>query len=120
MFLPAATSEKVQFMRAETVGDVYCFGFGKHGQVHSFCGLIHLEQLGQGNFNSQSSPRIIQPLAGKQIVKIACGGAHTVAGISHTVTSSEQIQSLPKERFTFGVMEGMERDSLPSRNWWWN
>ena len=48
-------------------GEVYSWGEGDDGK------------LGHGNKTSCDRPRVIEALRGKDIIYIACGGAHSAA-----------------------------------------
>ncbi|KAJ8028688.1 E3 ubiquitin-protein ligase HERC2 [Holothuria leucospilota] len=63
-------------------GEVYSWGEGEDGK------------LGHGNRTQCERPRVIESLRGKEIVDIACGGAHSAA-----ITSSGELYSWGKGRY---------------------
>ncbi|RXG68740.1 E3 ubiquitin-protein ligase HERC2 [Armadillidium vulgare] len=63
-------------------GDVYSWGEGDDGK------------LGHGNKSSYDRPRLIEALQGKDVVDIACGGAHSAA-----ITSGGELYTWGKGRY---------------------
>ena len=74
--------ESIQHVAIKTVavnsGGKHCLALDQNGEVYSW-GEGDDGKLGHGNKTSCDRPRVIEALRGKDIIYIACGGAHSAA-----------------------------------------
>ncbi|KAG8235149.1 hypothetical protein J437_LFUL015189 [Ladona fulva] len=74
-------------------GGKHCLALSSEGEVYSW-GEADDWKLGHGNKSPCDRPRVIEALRGKEIVEIACGGAHSAA-----LTSSGEAYTWGKGRY---------------------
>lgn len=74
-------------------GGKHCLALSTDGKVYSW-GEGDDGKLGHGNKNGCDHPQLIDALQGKEIVDIACGGAHSAA-----VTAGGEIYTWGKGRY---------------------
>ncbi|XP_023713900.1 E3 ubiquitin-protein ligase HERC2 [Cryptotermes secundus] len=74
-------------------GGKHCLALSAEGEVYSW-GEGDDGKLGHGNRSSCERPRVIEALRGKEIIDIACGGAHSAA-----ITSNRDVYTWGKGRY---------------------
>ncbi|XP_049844846.1 E3 ubiquitin-protein ligase HERC2 [Schistocerca gregaria] len=74
-------------------GGKHCLALSAEGEVYSW-GEGDDGKLGHGNRSSCDRPRVVEALRGKEIVDIACGGAHSAA-----ITSRREVYTWGKGRY---------------------
>lgn len=74
-------------------GGKHCLGLSSEGEVYSW-GEGEDGKLGHGNKLPCDRPRIIESLRGKDVVDVACGGAHSAA-----ITASGELYTWGKGRY---------------------
>ncbi|KAF4520878.1 hypothetical protein B566_EDAN007059 [Ephemera danica] len=79
--------ESIQHVAVNS-GGKHCLALSAEGEVYSW-GEGDDGKLGHGTKNSCDRPRVVEALRGKEIVDIACGGAHSAA-----ITSTGEVEAL--------------------------
>ncbi|XP_068082847.1 E3 ubiquitin-protein ligase HERC2 [Anabrus simplex] len=74
-------------------GGKHCLALSAEGEVYSW-GEGDDGKLGHGNRSSCERPRVIEALRGKEIIDIACGGAHSAA-----ITCNREVYTWGKGRY---------------------
>ncbi|KAJ8681467.1 hypothetical protein QAD02_017254 [Eretmocerus hayati] len=68
-------------------GSLHCVACSDKGEVYTW-GDNDEGQLGDGTTHAQQSPRLVHALQGKNITRVACGSAHTLAWSTTKATHS--------------------------------
>lgn len=74
-------------------GGKHCLALSAEGEVYSW-GEGDDGKLGHGNKSSCERPRVIESLRGKEVVDVACGGAHSAC-----ITASGELYTWGKGRY---------------------
>ncbi|KAK7864133.1 hypothetical protein R5R35_007650 [Gryllus longicercus] len=74
-------------------GGKHCLALSAEGEVYSW-GEGDDGKLGHGNRSSCERPRVIEALRGKEVIDIACGGAHSAA-----ITHGRELYTWGKGRY---------------------
>ncbi|CAB3375688.1 Hypothetical predicted protein [Cloeon dipterum] len=74
-------------------GGKHCLALTENGEVYSW-GEGDDGKLGHGSKNTCEKPKIVEVLLGKEVINVACGGAHSAA-----ITSSGEIYTWGKGRY---------------------